>query len=51
MPRIRHTSTGVELDVPDEAVPYFPDYEPVEAPAEDKSPRGRKSAEPATTEE
>lgn len=51
MPRIRHKSTDVELDVPDEAVPYFPDYKVVkDEPAEDTS-RSRKAAEPTTTKE
>jgi hypothetical protein len=46
MARIRHKGTGAERNVPDEAVPYFPDYTVVksEAPAADKSqPSGEKS--------
>lgn len=42
--RIRHKTTLHELNVPERALPFYPDYEPVqsEAPAEEKPTPGRK---------
>lgn len=49
MTLIRHKATDVELDVPDEAVPYFPDYEPVKDESEPQ--RASRKSEPTTAKE
>jgi hypothetical protein len=45
---IRHTATAVELDVPEEAVQYFPDYEPVK---DESEPQRARKSEPTTPKE
>lgn len=47
MALIRHKTTDVELDVPDAAVPYFPDYQLVVASSDIPPRRGAGSGRDA----